>query len=99
MRNLSAVADTRIVSSSDVEKAPASLTYTWELEGNLTWIAYKEALSKEIAKRPAYHPAKTDDGSLVFVRTLPGDIYTLRAAMLAPGPPLQVRLAFKGSAD
>lgn len=66
---------------------PVSLTYAWELEGNVTWSAYKDALSKEFAKRPEFHPAKTDDGSLVFVRTLPGDIYTLRAESVPPGPP------------
>jgi len=99
MRNLSTVSDTHIVSSSGVETAPASLTYAWELEGSVTWSAYKDALTKEFQKRPEFHPAKTDDGALVFVRTLPGDIYMLRAEMRAAGPPLKVRITFKGSAD
>lgn len=99
MRNLSSVSDTRIVTSSDLQTAPASLTYTWELEGNGTWAAYKDALTKEFQKRPQFRAADTDDGSLVFVQTLPGDVCTLRAEELQPGPPLKVRITFKGRAD
>lgn len=99
MRSLTSVAGTHIVSSSDVESGPASLSYTWELEGNVTWDAYKDALMKAFENRPHFQARKNGDGSLSFARMLPGDLHTLHAEALVPGPPLRVRVTFRGSAD
>ncbi len=99
LRSLSTVAGTRVVGPADRRTTPASLIYTWELEGDGEWHAYRESLRTSFARRPEFRPTATDGGSVVYSRTLPGDLHTVRAEAISAGPPLRVRITFQSSAD
>ncbi len=97
---LSTVAGTRVVGASNRRTTPASLIYTWELESDGTWSAYRDSLERSFAQRPEFQRMeRTDAGSAVFSRTLPGDMHTVRAETISTGPPLRIRLTFRSSVD
>lgn len=75
LQALTAIDGTQARPPSVVEQRAMSLRVTWEVEGSpeLTWQRYRNAITKRLTSESELRPFETSDGSLLFVRTLPGD--------------------------
>ena len=70
---------------------------TWEISTPMTWRQYR-SWSEERSKT-GYRETRTDDAHLSFKRLLPGDQLLVDIALVAPGPPLRLRVTFTAQAD
>lgn len=99
IHSLSTVTGTRVIGTTDRRTTPASVIYTWELEVDREWHAYRESLGKSFAARPEFRPHEGSGGSVVYARMMPGDMQTVRAEPISAGPPLKIRITFQSTAD
>lgn len=101
LQAVTAVDGTHVRPPSAVVHGPVSLRVTWEVEGQpeLTWERYRDAVTKRLASESELHPTETSDGSLLFMRTLPGDTHTLRIERPSSGTTLRVLVTFTAAAD
>jgi hypothetical protein len=91
-----------IAAGASVVAAPApardqfSVATSWELESGVTWASY--CASFEEALPPGYGSASARNGAVGFVKHLAGDTFYTEIALVANGPPLRVRVTFRGLA-
>lgn len=70
---------------------------TWEVSSAMTWSDYR-AWNKERSKI-GYVDAKSDDNGLAFTRKVSGDQFFVGVRVIAPGPPLRLRVTFTAVPD
>lgn len=70
---------------------------TWEVSVPLAWPAYQQRLRG--ASWHGYHERESTTTSEAFARVVGGDMFMLTLDLLAPGPPIRVRVNLTAMPD
>jgi hypothetical protein len=83
-------------SSPEIRRDGWSATASWEFETSMDWLRYQGWVEERL---PGFDRRPSDSsGVVIFVRTLEGDVQTIRLEMVREGPPIRIRATFTARA-
>jgi hypothetical protein len=83
-------------SSPEIGRDGWSATASWEFETTMDWLRYQGWVEERLPgfdRRPSGH-----SGVVIFVRTLEGDVQTIRLQVIRVGSPTRIRATFTAEA-